>query len=142
LRKFNNLQALTINDNPFCKDESSDKSNPTPTNTYHASYQIILASLENLIYLDYRPIDNLERQRAISHHKSTNINDRSELTHKLEEANEKKEFEYKQQLKRANIEQIKDFFSTILDKINYYENGQPHLVLEKIKKIPKFDLKG
>ena len=45
-------------------------------------------------------------------------------------------------LKRANIEQIKDFFSTILEKINYDENGQPNLVLEKIKKIPKFDLKG
>lgn len=59
LRKFPNLQALTINDNPFCKDDANSQTSLDPTKNfqYPHSYDPILANLEKLKYLDYRPID-------------------------------------------------------------------------------------
>ena len=104
LRKFNNLQALTVNDNPFCKEDSgSDKSGqPSTSDSYSLSYQLILAGLEKLKYLDYRPIDETKRKAAIEHHKQ-NANERNDQANKNEEANEKREFELKKQLKVAII---------------------------------------
>lgn len=59
LRKFNNLQALTVNDNPFCKEEGTIQNSLDPTKNfqYPHSYEPIIAGLDKLKYLDYRPID-------------------------------------------------------------------------------------
>ena len=65
LKKFSKLQALTVNKNPFCEKDEVDFSEKNNQNKviegdirFPSSYHPILANLENLKYLDYRPIDN------------------------------------------------------------------------------------
>ena len=57
LKKFTKLQALTINNNPFCEKDESNQVVLDGDIKFSSSYHPILASLENLKYLDYRPID-------------------------------------------------------------------------------------
>jgi hypothetical protein len=59
LRRFSNLQALTVHENPFCKDDSNFQTSLDQPKNFHynSSYDVILACLEKLKYLDYRPID-------------------------------------------------------------------------------------
>ena len=58
LKKLNNLQGLTVSGNPFAKEqESGGVSNTNQTPSFPSSYEIILANLDTLKYLDYRPID-------------------------------------------------------------------------------------
>merc|ERR1711957_465883 len=90
LRKFSNLQALTIHENPFCKDDTNQGTNdPTKNYQYPGSYEIILAILEKLKYLDYRPICPDLRKQAYDHYKTQNQKERSDVQHKLDEEKEK-----------------------------------------------------
>ena len=58
LRKFSNLQALTISGNPFYKEDTNiNNINFNQNANYPPEYDVFLASLEYLKYLDYRPID-------------------------------------------------------------------------------------
>ncbi len=62
LRKFPNLNALNIHDNPFCKEDiamqfSLEHQMQQKSIYYPASYDPILANLEKLKYLDWKPID-------------------------------------------------------------------------------------
>ncbi len=62
LRKFSHLQALNIHDNPFCKDDitmqfSLEHQMQQKNIYYPSSYDPILANLEKLKYLDWKPID-------------------------------------------------------------------------------------
>lgn len=59
LRKFTFLQALTVHENPFCKDDNNIQTSLDQPKSFHypPSYDVILANLEKLKYLDYRPID-------------------------------------------------------------------------------------
>lgn len=58
LKKLNNLQGLTVSGNPFVKEfDNPGLSNANQTPSFPSSYEIILANLEHLKYLDYRPID-------------------------------------------------------------------------------------
>jgi hypothetical protein len=64
LKKFSKLQALTVNKNPFCEKDEVDFSEKNQNKViegdirFPSSYHPILANLDNLKYLDYRPIDN------------------------------------------------------------------------------------
>jgi hypothetical protein len=62
LRKFGHLQALNINDNPFCRDEgvmqiSPESTQQQKTNYFPSSYDVVIATLDRLKYLDWKPID-------------------------------------------------------------------------------------
>lgn len=62
LKKFPNLQALNVNDNPFCKDETTmhislDIQLQQKSTYFPTSYDVIIATLDKLKYLDWKPID-------------------------------------------------------------------------------------
>jgi hypothetical protein len=62
LRKFPNLQALNAADNPFCKEDTTmqlsiEQHLQQKSIYYPASYDVILANLDKLKYLDWKPID-------------------------------------------------------------------------------------
>ena len=62
LRKFSNLQALNIYDNPFCKEEgtmnlSLEQHLQQKTNYFPQCYDVIIANFQELKYLDWKPID-------------------------------------------------------------------------------------
>ena len=62
LRKFSYLQALNIYDNPFCKEEATmglslEQHLQQKTNYFPQCYDVIIASLQDLKYLDWKPID-------------------------------------------------------------------------------------
>ena len=135
LRKFTNLQALTVHENPFCKDDGSQSvTDPSKNYQYPGSYEIILAILEKLKYLDYRPIDPELRKQAFDHFKTQNQKERSEVQYKLDEEKEKAASKMGADLKHANAEAVLDFFKNIDQKINEETNNK-----EKIKKLAGFD---
>lgn len=62
LRKFSNLQALNIHENPFCKEEgtinlSLEQHLQQKTNYFPQCYDVIIANLQDLKYLDWKPVD-------------------------------------------------------------------------------------
>jgi hypothetical protein len=62
LRKFSNLQALNVHDNPFCKDDTTMQISlemhlQQKTTYFPSSYDVIIATLDKLKYLDWKPID-------------------------------------------------------------------------------------
>lgn len=137
LRKFPRLQALTVHENPFCKDDGAQNvttTDPSKNYQYPGSYEIILAILENLKYIDYRPIDPELRKQAIDHFKTQNQKERSEVQYKLEEEKEKAAFKLASDLKHANAEAVLEFYKNIDQKIYDDTNGK-----EKLKKLPGFD---
>ena len=63
LRKFLNLEALNVAENPFAKDETNlqmtfEQQMQQKFIIYPASYNQILANFDKLKYLDWKPIDN------------------------------------------------------------------------------------
>jgi len=137
LRKLPNLQALTVHENPFCKDDGNQSvTDPSKNYQYPGSYEIILAILEKLKYLDYRPIDPELRKQAFDHFKTQNQKERSEVQYKLDEEKEKAEAKMAADLKHANAEAVLDFYKSIDQKINEETNNK-----EKLKKLAGFDEK-
>ena len=64
LKKFNNLQGLTVSGNYFNKDVDSGSVNVnTQVPSFPLVYETIIVGLDNLKYLDYRPVDPDERAR-------------------------------------------------------------------------------
>ncbi len=135
LRKFSNLQALTVHENPFCKEDGSQSVGDTSKNyQYPGSYEIILAILEKLKYLDYRPIDPELRKQAFDHFKTQNQKERNEVQYKLDEEKEKAAAKMAADLKHANAEVVLDFYKNIDQKIDEETNKK-----EKIKRLAGFD---
>ncbi len=135
LRKFSNLQALTVHENPFCKDDSSQSiTDPTKNYQYPGSYEIILAILEKLKYLDYRPIDPDERKKAFDHYKTQNQKgERGDAQFKMDEEKDKALAKMKSDLINANAEQVLDFYKNMDAKIADETNK------ERLRKLPGFD---
>lgn len=136
LRKFANLQALTVHENPFCKDDSSQQqTDPTKNYQYPGSYETILAILDKLKYLDYRPIDPDQKKQATEHYRTQNQKERSDNQHKLDEEKEKNLIKMTADLKHANAEAVLDFFRSIDQKITEDTNR------ERLRKLPQFEQK-
>lgn len=57
LRRFEKLNTLTLGGNPFTKQEDYDK--------------YAIAYLPNLVYLNYRLIDNVKREEAIEFYRDS-----------------------------------------------------------------------
>lgn len=58
LKKFPNLQGLTVSGNPFIKETDTGNTNSNnQTPPFPLSYEPIIIGLEKLKYLDYRPVD-------------------------------------------------------------------------------------
>jgi hypothetical protein len=62
LRKFSHLQALNVHDNPFCKEEATmnlslEQHLQQKTNYFPQCYDVIIANMQDLKYLDWKPID-------------------------------------------------------------------------------------
>lgn len=61
LKKFSNLQGLTVSGNAFIKENESGTVNiNTQLPTFSTFYEPIIIGLENLKYLDYRPVSKEE----------------------------------------------------------------------------------
>jgi len=135
LRKFPNLQALTVHENPFCKEESSQSvTDPSKNFQYPGSYEIILAILEKLKYLDYRPIDPVLRKNAFDHYKTQNQKgERGDAQYKIDEEKEKAQIKMEADLKHACADAVLTFYHLIDERISSETNK------EKLKKLPGYD---
>jgi hypothetical protein len=136
LRKFAHLQALTVNDNPFCKEDSNIQTSLDQPKNFHYpnSYDVILATLERLKYLDYRPIDEENRIMVTNHYRNQNQKDRSEFQYKLDEEKEKAIMKEHADLRHANAEAVIDFYKQIEKKIK--DDTSSTDGWEKMRNIP------
>jgi hypothetical protein len=144
LRKFSNLQALNVADNPFCKEDTTmqlsiEQHLQQKSIYYPASYDVILANLDKLKYLDWKPIDYEKRENAIQSYKNSNQKDRNEANYQNEEKQQKLMKEYAE-YKHANIEATIDFYKQFEKKIrdDLIINAMGNETWEKMNKLPGF----
>lgn len=138
LRKFNNLKALNIHDNPFCREDTTmqmslEQHLQQKSIYYPSSYDPILANLEHLKYLDWKPIDEDKRQIAIHNYKNSNQKDRNDTFQQNEEKQQRlmKEFT---DMKHANAEAVIDFYKQVEKRIKDDTTVQGGW--EKLRKVP------
>lgn len=132
LRKFSNLQALTISGNPFYKEDTNiNNINFNQNANYPAEYDYFLANLEYLKYLDYRPIDFAYRKIVIERSQNNSQKERAGDFYRKQEEEENKRIEEKIKLKEANIELISEFIPDLIRKEVDFD-------MEKLNKLPTF----
>ena len=133
LKRFSNLQALCVHMNPFCKDEESVQKileSNQQTHRYPGSYEPLIQALNNLKYLDWKPLSEdykkSVRQNALNAGKEDKISN--------EAANEEKLMEERAQLHNADLDEIIDFFPRVLQNIK--DDISTGVTWENLIKIP------
>lgn len=132
LKKFTNLRALNVADNPFAKDDTNIQMTYEQKMQqkiyYPSSYDPILANLSTLKYLDWKPIDEEKRKIAEDNNQSNNQKDKLDLQAN-DEIVQKLNRDEEEFLRKAKMESIHNFFDGIVKKIqedlkanNYEEN--------------------
>ena len=108
LKKFNNLQALCVHMNPFCKDEDNVQKileQNQQTQRFPGSYEPLIQNLLKLKYLDWKP-----------------------------ENDEEKMMEERAKLHNADLDEIIDFFPRVIKNIK--EDIAGGVTWEGLMKIP------
>ena len=132
LRKFNNLQALCVHMNPFCKDEESIQKQleqNSQVQRFPGSYEPLIHNLQKLKYLDWKPINEEYRESVINNYQSTGKDDLGE-----NEEDEEKKMAERQLLHNADLDEIVDFFPRVVKNIK--EDIASGVTWENLIKIP------
>jgi hypothetical protein len=145
LKKFSNLQALNIADNPFCKEDTSmqiqlEQQLHQKSIVYPASYDVILANLDKLKYIDWKPIDIEKRETASVNYKNSNQKDRNDANAQNEEMQQTLMKEHAK-YRHANIEATIDFYKDFEKKIkdDLIANAVITDPWESLHRIPGFE---
>lgn len=120
LKRFNNLQALCVHFNPFCKEDDNNPKRMEEMDTegksqetFHTSYNIILQNLKHIKYLDWKPVDEELKKKAKSLASSAGKEEKEDVLAK-EEQNRKDEAE----LRNADLGELIGFYKIIDAEIN------------------------
>ena len=116
LKKFNNLQALCVHMNPFCKDEDNVQKileQNQQTQRFPGSYEPLIQNLLKLKYLDWKPINEEYRESIINNYQSSNKDEKLGQ----DENDEEKIMEERARLHNADLDEIIDFFPRVIKNI-------------------------
>jgi len=133
LKKFNNLQALCVHMNPFCKDEDSVQkilAQTQQTQRFPGSYEPLIQNLLKLKYLDWKPINEEYRESIINNYQSSNKDEKLGQ----DENDEEKMMEERARLHNADLDEIIDFFPRVIKNIK--EDIAGGVTWEGLIKIP------
>ena len=133
LKKFNNLQALCVHMNPFCKDEDNVQKileQNQQTQRFPGSYEPLIQNLLKLKYLDWKPINEEYRESIINNYQSSNKDEKLGQ----DENDEEKMMEERARLHNADLDEIIDFFPRVIKNIK--EDIAGGVTWEGLMKIP------
>ena len=133
LKKFNNLQALCVHMNPFCKDEDNVQKileQNQQTQRFPGSYEPLIQNLLKLKYLDWKPINEEYRESIINNYQSSNKDEKLGQ----DENDEEKMMEERAKLHNADLDEIIDFFPRVIKNIK--EDIAGGVTWEGLMKIP------
>jgi hypothetical protein len=143
LKKFSNLEALNVADNPFSKDDTNtqvtfEQQMQQKSIYYPSSYEPILAHLSPLKYLDWKPIDEDRRATA---RENTQSNQKDKIdTYANDEKKQKALREEYDIYKKANIEATIDFYSNFIKKLkDDLDNNNSLETWDKFLKLKNFN---
>jgi hypothetical protein len=143
LKKFSNLEALNVADNPFSRDDSNtqvtfEQQMQQKSIYYPSSYDPILAHLSPLKYLDWKPIDEDKRSQAKDNNQS-NQKDKID-TYANDEKKQKALRQEYDVYKKANIEATIDFYNNFVKKLkDDLDNNNSLETWDKFGKLKNFN---